>query len=83
MLCCVMLCCVIKYSFAIAYGKLLLKYLIGNQGMLPIPAPVNVNVVVSGKKEKETGNHSFHLFTHTFAWKKEYMAQRKKRGSSK
>ena len=47
--------------------------------MLPIPASVKVNAVASGKKVKETGNHSFNLFTPTFALKKRYRAQRKTR----
>ena len=52
-------------SILLLMVKLLLKYLIGEQGMMPVPAPKS-NVLVSGKKDKETGNHSFHLFTHTF-----------------
>ena len=38
-----------------------IKLLLGSQGMLPIPVPAKVVVVVSGKNCKETGNHSFHL----------------------
>ena len=60
--------------------KLSLKYLIGNERMLPIPAPVKVIVDVSGKKEKETGNDSFHLFTHAFYMKKGTHGTEKKRG---
>ena len=57
----VMLYHVVLLSILLLMVKLLLQYLIGNQGMLPIPTPVRVNAVVSGNKEKETGNHSFHL----------------------
>ena len=41
--------------------SLMVKLLLGSQGMLPIPAPAKVVVVVSGKNCKEIGNHSFHL----------------------
>ena len=41
--------------------SLTVKLLLGSQGMLPIPVPAKVVVVVSGKNCKETGNHSFHL----------------------
>ena len=37
------------------------KLLLGSQGMLPIPVPAKVVVVVSEKDCKETGNHSVHL----------------------
>ena len=40
---------------------LMVKLLLGSQGMLPLPVPAKVVVVVSGKKCKEKGNHSFHL----------------------
>ena len=75
MLCYLMLRCVVLLMV-----KLSLKYLRGNKGMLPIPAPVKVIVDVSGKKEKETGNHSFHLFKHTFYMKKGTQGIEKKRG---
>ena len=39
--------------------SLMVKLLLGSQGMLSIPA--NVVVVVSGKNCKETGNYFFHL----------------------
>ena len=45
--------------------SLMVKLLLGSQGMLPIHVPAKVVVVVSGKNCKETGNHSFHfLLTH-------------------
>ena len=39
------------------------KLLLGSQGMLPIPVPAKVVVVVSEKDCKETGNHSLHIYT--------------------
>ena len=39
--------------------SLMVKLLLGSQGMMSIPA--NVVVVVSGKNCKETGNYFFHL----------------------
>ena len=66
MLCYVMLRYVVLLSILLLMVKLLLKHLLGDHGMLPVPAPVKVDVVVSRKKEKQTGNHSFHHFTHTF-----------------
>ena len=41
--------------------SLMVKLLLGSQGMLPIPVPAKVVVVVSGKNCKETRNHSFLL----------------------
>ena len=41
--------------------SLMVKLLLGSQGMLPLPVPAKVVVVVSGKNCKEIGNHSFHL----------------------
>ena len=67
MLCYVMLCYVVLLSNVLLMVKLLLNYLVGDLGMVPIPTLVKFTVVVSGKRGKETGNHSFHLFTQTFA----------------
>ena len=61
-----MLCYVVLLSILLFLVKLLLKYLIGNQGMLPRPAPVKDNVVVSGKRIKKQ-EPFFHLFTQRFA----------------
>ena len=45
----------------------MVKILLGSQGMLPIPVPAKVVVVVPEKNCKETGNHSFHLpLTHFY-----------------
>ena len=41
--------------------SLMVKLLLGSQGMLPLPVPAKVVVVVSGKNYKEIGNHSFNL----------------------
>ena len=41
--------------------SLMVKQLLGSQGMLPISVPAKVIVVMSGKNCKETGKHSFHL----------------------
>ena len=67
MLCCQILFCktVIKplncYVILPRTLSHMVKLLLGSQGMLPIPVPAKVVVVVSGKNCKETENHSFHL----------------------
>ena len=45
-------CYVISPRILFLLLKLLLNYMIGNERMLPIPAPVKFNVVVSGKGSK-------------------------------
>ena len=46
-------------ELSLSYGKTIIG--MGSQGMLPVPVPAKVVVVVSGKNCKEAGNHSFHL----------------------
>ena len=41
--------------------SLMVKLLLGRQGMFPLPVPAKVVVVVSEKNYKEIGNHSFNL----------------------
>ena len=82
MSCHMLLCCVAKYPIAIAYGKLLLKKLTGNQGMLSIPAPINFHVFVSARKGRHRELFFPSLFSH-FCMKKEYRAQRKNEVSNK
>ena len=56
-----LLCCyvVVLLSILLLMVKLLLKYLIGNQGMFPIPALVKVIVAVSGRKKGARNREPF------------------------
>ena len=49
------LCYVVLQSILLLMVKLSLKYLIGNQGMLPMPAAVKDNVLCQGKRKKKQG----------------------------